>query len=654
MQQNGWMQQFRSTDVSSAIKNRGMFVVAMSAMVFVAALLFVLRANRGFDLVDHDEMFLLGEAWEYQAGRPELRRMVGYPPGLFFLYNSLNSLASPDGSRLATQWVLFSSRFLTSSAALVAGVLAGACCYWVTRRRLAFFAAAAAWWWLHELYQQSTYAFSEPWQALSLGLSLALTWHGMRREQGIYFVGATLFSLIAVVFKYPAVPALGIGVGAALWYCVRNPARGIFTLVAQTVLIAICAYWLLFIYGAAGFSTVEAQTLTDTGLGFVLQPQRLAAVFGKTAYFLNLHPLIFYGVILLGSLELWRRRLVWQRVWWGLLCVTLLSFILITNGYWRYDFLLSRYLLPACYLGVVAFMISLIFVLEGAGRLLKPVMPPTIWIFGLLCLWLAPGFPGTVSSAYESTLPNTRNAALAWSGTSLPTEGTLMIDSQDYWYLSHDYAEYPVVRTWFVGALPEARLDVWRAMDIRYAYVTESQWAMLNDQPEWQEDRASLLTLKTFPDAEALTPWLGERVLMLLLWQPEHRLSVDFGDTIRLIGYDLLQDNRDNARFLRFRPYWQALQYPLRNYQMYLHWVRAGERTPLTQADGAPGLPLRPTMSWNDTTEILLGDWHDIMIPADNSDPHQLLVGLYELETGERLLTSDELDYFAVFQSAPG
>jgi hypothetical protein len=104
---------------------------------------------------------------------------------------------------------------------------------------------------------------------------------------------------------------------------------------------------------------------------------------------------------------------------------------------------------------------------------------------------------------------------------------------------------------------------------------------------------------------------------------------------------------------------WVADGRPSRAYTVFVHLVGADERT-IAQADGQPLNAQYPTTSWDAGERI--PDPHVLTVPADAPPgEYRLRIGLYLLETGERLpvidangqIVADHLDWPAPVTVAP-
>lgn len=117
---------------------------------------------------------------------------------------------------------------------------------------------------------------------------------------------------------------------------------------------------------------------------------------------------------------------------------------------------------------------------------------------------------------------------------------------------------------------------------------------------------------------------------------PQHVVGADFGGRLRLVGYDW-QDGRMTL-------YWQALAPMEEDYTTFVHVLDAQDGL-AAQADGQPQDGAYPTSVWRagefvaDEKAIVLGE----------ERPLRLVVGVYLLATGERLLLADGTNNVLLF-----
>jgi hypothetical protein len=114
---------------------------------------------------------------------------------------------------------------------------------------------------------------------------------------------------------------------------------------------------------------------------------------------------------------------------------------------------------------------------------------------------------------------------------------------------------------------------------------------------------------------------------------PETPLEADFGGLIELLGYSLTCDPQMTTCTLQL--YWQATADLDINYTVFAHLVGQDGRI-AGQHDGMPEGGGYPTSAWQPGEIIVDEHPFDIATDAPPGD-YRLLVGLYHLETGERL-----------------
>jgi 4-amino-4-deoxy-L-arabinose transferase-like glycosyltransferase len=123
--------------------------------------------------------------------------------------------------------------------------------------------------------------------------------------------------------------------------------------------------------------------------------------------------------------------------------------------------------------------------------------------------------------------------------------------------------------------------------------------------------------------------------------QPSQKANADFGGLIQLTGYDVWQTG--GALILNL--YWEAIQAPAKDYNVFVHIEGGSEGTGPAgvwgQADGMPACGTSPTGSWSAGDRII--DRHVISPQPDApAGAYSLVAGLYRLDTGERLPVLDK------------
>ncbi|MGB9880845.1 MAG: glycosyltransferase family 39 protein, partial [Anaerolineae bacterium] len=115
-----------------------------------------------------------------------------------------------------------------------------------------------------------------------------------------------------------------------------------------------------------------------------------------------------------------------------------------------------------------------------------------------------------------------------------------------------------------------------------------------------------------------------------------HPFTNDFGQQIRLLGYDLSEGTVKPGRRLWVTLYWEALQTMDTDYSVFVHLVDDRGVT-ITQHDSYPGSGNDPTRDWQ--VGQTRKDIHPLDVPSTvlAQVPLRIRVGLYNFATGQRL-----------------
>lgn len=121
-----------------------------------------------------------------------------------------------------------------------------------------------------------------------------------------------------------------------------------------------------------------------------------------------------------------------------------------------------------------------------------------------------------------------------------------------------------------------------------------------------------------------------------------HPLNATFNNEIKLLGYDLAQDQRN----IRLTLYWQALAPMSTSYTVFTHLLDAQSRI-VAQQDSLPANGTRPTTNW--IAEEIITDAYTLTLPLDApSGKYQLEIGWYNAVTGARLATTAGSDHLVL------
>jgi hypothetical protein len=116
----------------------------------------------------------------------------------------------------------------------------------------------------------------------------------------------------------------------------------------------------------------------------------------------------------------------------------------------------------------------------------------------------------------------------------------------------------------------------------------------------------------------------------------EHPIQADFGDAIRLIGYDIQTDTIMSSGILTLTLQWEPRQQIQNDYNLFVHLFDA-DGTLISQIDVPPGGPRMPTSGWFAHSFV---SWaHPVPVPNDfqADDLSWLSIGLYDPQNFSRL-----------------
>jgi hypothetical protein len=122
---------------------------------------------------------------------------------------------------------------------------------------------------------------------------------------------------------------------------------------------------------------------------------------------------------------------------------------------------------------------------------------------------------------------------------------------------------------------------------------------------------------------------------------PSNPTQVDFGDQIRLLGYDLDRRTGERGESVDLVLHWQALRPPDQDYTVFVHLVdsEASGAPIVDQADGPAGDPFFPTSTWLPGQTVL--STHSLALPAGAPAGYTILIGLYHPASNDRLIAVD-------------
>jgi hypothetical protein len=637
-----------------------LFWLCILFVLIVAGGLRVLSYAFSLPYVDHPDepaYFVGGQEWR------GLIQPSGYYDGIPPAYVALHAVVQPILEAAGQSGLAATTGFFRVVAALVnlATLVVVALSARLAGGALAGIVAGAAWGVAPLVLDNGVYALPDPFiyffTVLAFWLA-ALAWlNPKRRGLAVWSVVA---GLGAVLMKYPALPALLPGGLVGLYGVVRPPRRWRI-LATQIVLIGLTGLWLVFIYGV-DFSNLqrEGAIVQTEGMRNILDIGRIIHNLIQTVEPLGLGVCavsLGLGILAYGYAR--RRALPTvsaPMVGMGLSVV--IAFPWLVSSYNEVTPSTVRYVLPATAIVCVFLGLSVWQVVQAVGHF-SPRWPVLRWR-GLLAVGLLVCFAwlSQVSADWKLVqnrrLPDSRVQMRQWFDASLES-GTVIVDDENHKTFNPIWGGIPSrqwVDWWQGNTLLDYSLEEWRTQrGMSYAVLSVDAIQKLDQSPEGQAYLEQMLRLRDFGGAAMR----GPQMAVFRLWRMQHETAVPFGEAIHLIGYDLNTDRAKAGDVLNFRFYWNASQSPDDNYSLFIHLTPETDDQVLTQADGAPVAPERPTLTWDDPAETLISRELSLTLPADlPAGEYPVYVGLYNFVTGERLATQADGAYRLVTITVSG
>jgi hypothetical protein len=625
-----------------AFRRIPVFWLGLALVVALAAVPRLLSYAFSLPYIDHPDepnYYIAGQIW--RGLMPPDPCYAGVPPGYLTLHTIVQPVLETAGVK-ATSPTIQVMRLLSVIANLTTLVLIA-----LTARlaagNLAGIIAGAAWGVAPPALENGVYALPDPFVYLFTAGALWLAaGAAVRPNRSRWALWSVVSGLLAVLMKYPALPALAPGVLAALVVLRRNRRAGLRLLILQTVCIAGVGLWLVFGYGV-DFNHLqrEGAVIQQQGWANFLNLSRAAnnltyAVAPLNAAAFGLCALAGVVAYIIARRE---RKLTVNLPILGMALLLVASIPWLANTFSQVGESTIRYVLPATtaacvILGAALAQVATVLPLKpAAARGVLAVLP-------LLALVWLPQMQVDSTIVRDRQAPDRRVALREWFDQNLEP-GTVIVNNDNHKTFNPLWGGIPYqhwMDWWISNDIMEHPLEEWRkGRGMSYAVLDKAgEQAMLADDAG-RAYLSQMLHLRDFVE----TPARGPAMTVYRLWRMEHETDVQFGDTIRLVGYDGDASGAKRGQPLMLRFYWRASAVPADNYSLFIHLVPLDGDVPLAQADGAPANPGRPTLTWNDPGETLIGQPFALNIPADlPAGEYRLKVGLYNYESGARLLVT--------------
>jgi len=126
--------------------------------------------------------------------------------------------------------------------------------------------------------------------------------------------------------------------------------------------------------------------------------------------------------------------------------------------------------------------------------------------------------------------------------------------------------------------------------------------------------------------------------------EPDRSLELDLhnsetGDEIRLVGYSLLDDRLAAGDIVQITLFWRADRTLARRYKVFVHMLDEANQI-VGQRDAEPGGGAKLTTLW-EPDEMIADNYGLPIHPATPPGNYRVEVGVYDAETGQRMLTPE-------------
>lgn len=631
--------------------------LALGFILLLALGVRLLTFERSLPYVDYPDeanMFLLAVDWrgdfpladEYGA-RLTGERLAGYPP----LYPVIAIGTQRIVEAVSTESFLFSGDYVFGLRlmAVVAGVLTTMALWvigWSLGGQIAAALSALVWALSPAVVEWNSLAIPDPLVYLASAWTLAFALWAWHTDNSAWTLPSLLCALAAIYLKYTPLHVLVAWGLVVLLFLRRDWRRMLPLFIVEMVIAAASAAYLLFGYGALRLQNDEAMRL-DPGMAFSIE-RGLRNLYGT---FIPIGIGVFTAGLIVGIFTYtYSRRRGWSFVD-GRKALYLL--VVIAAGVLSVSTFIGiepntnqmRHVLPLA-TAAIPFVSMLLAAVAGSLHRLPSRAVGSLFMGLIVGLFLLTALPGDLALIRRFSVPDPRYQLWQWSDASLPPAGKILMSPDSplraVWNRPYSGYDGQTAFEWAFDENPAHTLpEVLAEQGVAYLAMMRQDYSSLA-MPAFLN---TLMPLKTITAPEPANSIFVYRML-----PPQVQTDAIFGEQIRMVGYDL--EVSDSA--IHFRPYWQAEQQPTVNYSMFVHVLAEGETQPVAQYDGFPAQKRRPAATWADADELLIGADVNIELPANlASGDYRLRVGLYNYETGQRLLLEDGADSYEIPVTLP-
>ena len=642
-------------DDTSILPRSKWWWLGLALLLILAGWLYLRGYNVSLPFIEHsDEVHhLLAAQHTIDFGHARGVFHEAYPPGMKTLNYLLLKHVKPVEAHQGT--MLPALRLITISAWMLVIVLVALLGAMMVHPMTGLMASAI---WIVNpwVVERAHWVLPDAYLTLFTLLALWLALIGYSHERRSFSTAAVYSIVLAIVFKTQALFVAPIVLLLPLLNWWRRPARRKDAW-QQTfwncLRFAIFLFWLLLIY-----PTLEVDEIVyfPTSYSSIALPSLESAWASLRNVLRTFHSVDSWLWIALAGALLWRYRLRLNAIALFTVVLAGLAWLL---GMSMFNVQGVRHYYAVGAIMAMLYAIGLTGLLfagqEALSRLdlpslsprIRPLLVPSALLI-LLAIRLLPSYHKSDALAHNFTLHDRRNDLMQYMDTSLEP-GNYISDRDGPTHKVFNRAwggytgvhDFPLAQD--VHDFLTKPLEIWRARDAVYAIVPHAP--MLEDPDIYFPDETVLL--KTYP----VDPnFRGPDMVVLRLYPMQHSAEGTLGP-IHLLGYDLNTSSPVPGSDLVFRHYWRANSPTTTALHVFNHLLNAAGEI-VAQTDYVPLWDdRRPTTSWDDPDEIMLGREFILSLPTDlQPGSYQLVSGFYDPLTWQRLTNDDGEDRVKIIE----
>lgn len=227
--------------------------------------------------------------------------------------------------------------------------------------------------------------------------------------------------------------------------------------------------------------------------------------------------------------------------------------------------------------------------------------------------------------------------------TGTPAAAALYLGHNDFYGVQrpggYDYrlltiAGQPVDR-WLASPAIRTEADLHQTLADNQVWLVLERWGLQREYYDLPFQQQLLAQTDLITQSQGIFVLRSKTNPQSIAIQPAHPVQATFGDTVQLLGYTVEPQQPQPGQSLRLTLYWQPIAAMAHDYTVFVH-LRQPAGGNVAQADHRPLGDLYPTSIW--PVGETIRETSDLALPAGiPPGEYDLWVGLYRLETGERL-----------------